>query len=148
MGNQNIIIEVLLGIVVVVGFLGASTAYDKLVGPGNLDVTVERINATHAAVSWTTDEPTYGYLRASVSYQCGTGGERIITNKINDSSFSRMHLVVAPIYTLNESRGNLAKGPGNESLKWYKVAVWGLGEERSDGYRKVIHNQTLSQTCQ
>jgi hypothetical protein len=70
MEKPSLVAGILLGVVVVVGFIGASTAYDKLVGPGNLDVTVERINATHAAVSWTTDKPTYGYLRASVSYQC------------------------------------------------------------------------------
>lgn len=52
---KTIVVGVVLGMVIVAGPIGALAAIDELNGPDAPDASVERINDTHAAVSWTTD---------------------------------------------------------------------------------------------
>lgn len=127
--------------------MGALTTVDKLNGVGNPNTTVERINNTHAAVTWTTEKPTHGVLKMSVSRQCGSAwGQRETFNKINDSSVTRTHLIIAPIYDLNKSQVNLTSVPGNGSLKSYQVATVTVGDMERVGTDIVKRN--LSQSCQ
>lgn len=105
---------------VVVGVLvttGATALLNELLGISTFDVTVERLNSTHAAISWTTEQPTHGYIKTYVSHQCGPAwGNRTTVNIINDSSLTRTHLIVAPIYDVNASV-NLTDIPGKGPLK-------------------------------
>jgi hypothetical protein len=126
------------------GIVGASVTVDKLQGPGTPDVSVERINATHAAVAWTTEKPTNGHLTIYVSRECGRGWGTSIMS-INDSSFTPTHLVVAPIYDLNKSQVNLSNVPGNGSLKQYQVDVSVFRD--SSGAGKTILKRNLTQAC-
>jgi hypothetical protein len=144
MQRTSIVVGVVIGVVVVVGIVGTSSAVDKLNGPGTPEVSVERINDTHAAVAWTTKKPTQGHLRMYVSRECGPGWGKSITS-INDSSFTRTHLVVAPIYDLNKSQVNLSRVPGNGSLKQYQVEVSVFRD--SSGASKTILKRNLTQAC-
>lgn len=140
----GIVLGVVLGVVVAAG---ASATIDSVQGIDTPDVTVERINSTHAAVTWTTEKPTHGYLTISVSRQCGPAwGQRTQINKINDSSLTRTHLITAPIYELHTTNVNLAAVPGNGPLKWYHVEAVTAGEGERVGTPIVSRN--LSQTCQ
>lgn len=152
MQRTSVVVGIILGVVVVVGLIGASAAYDKLSGPSMLDVTVERINSTHAAVAWTTAEPTHGYITTSVQYRCNASWLGI--NTVNDSSFTRTHLLVVPIYELNRSQMNetLATIPEDVAEQYqgmsprrYEVTVVALRD--GSGARKTIHSQTLGQAC-
>jgi hypothetical protein len=144
MDRTSVILGVIIGLLVVVVPMGASTAFDRLIAPGTPEVTVERINSTHAAVAWTTERPTQGYLRTRVSRECGRGWGKTIKT-INDSSFTRTHLVIASIYDLNTSQVALASVPGNGSLAQYSVVVFVMRD--ASGAGKVIMTRNLSQTC-
>lgn len=147
MQRASVGLGILIGAVVVGGIVGAGTAIDSLQGVGTPNTTVERINSTHAAITWTTEKPTHGYLKTSAARQCGPAwGQRKTVNKINDSSLTRTHLIVAPIYDLNKSQVNLTNIPGNGSLKSYQVAAVTVGETEEVGTSIVKRN--LSQTCQ
>lgn len=146
MQRMSVALGVIIGVVVVGGIVGAGTAIDSLQGIGTPNVTVERINSTHAAITWTTEKPTHGYLKASVARQCGPAwGERKAVNKINDSSLSRTHLIVAPIYNVNKSQINLTNVPGNGPLRWYQVSAVTVGDGEEVGTPIVKRN--LSQAC-
>lgn len=142
---------VIVGIVVA-GLTGASMAVDRVDGPNTLTVSVERINNTYAAVSWTTDEPTYGTLYTSTQHQCN--GSWIAINSVDDSSFSRTHLVIAPIYELNRSRIELTRMKQESSFKQYMKRPpvrWHVVVEASKngtGAQKTIIQRNLTQTCQ
>jgi hypothetical protein len=154
MKRKSLVVGIVIGIVVVVGGIGAATAFDRLVAPGTPEVTVERINDTHAAVIWTTDVPTHGHLSTSIQAQCD--GSWLTINSINDSSLSRTHHVIAPIYELNRSRiqPTLARFSENSSLHKYSwespvryevsVSVYRDGS----GAGKTIYSRTLNQSCQ
>lgn len=147
MNKLNFVLGILLGIVVVIGGIGASSAVDTLLGPTITDVTVERLNDTHAAIAWTTENPTHGYVDTYVSQHCGSGWWDGV-NSINDSEFTRTHLVVAPIYGLNTSQVNQSRVRGNGSLKKYQVEVsaWDKKESTAD-YRTIVE-RNISQACQ
>ena len=148
--NQIWKVSITLGIVIgiimgVAAAAGAASTINAVSGIGSPDVTVERINETHAAVSWTTDKPTSGYLKTEVSHQCGPAwGNRISTKRFNDTSVTRTHLVVAPIYDL-QSQVNQTTIGGETPLKWYQVKAVSVGEEEVVGTTVVSRN--LSQTC-
>jgi membrane-bound metal-dependent hydrolase YbcI (DUF457 family) len=146
--SKNLMSGIVIGIVVaMVVVVGASMTIDAIQGVGTPDVTVERINSTHAAVTWTTEKPTYGILTISVARQCGPAwGRRERINKINDSSLSRTHLIVESIYDLNESQVNLASVPGNGPLRWYQVSAISVGN-RERPYTTIVQ-RNLSQACQ
>jgi hypothetical protein len=131
-----------LGVVVTTG---TTAILNSLLGIGTFDVTVERINSTHAAISWTTEQPTHGYIKTYVSHQCGPAwGNRTTVNIINDSSVTRTHLIVAPIYDVNASV-NLTDVPGNGPVKWYRVEAVSAGDVERIGMSLV--NRNLSQAC-
>lgn len=147
MERISILLGIIIGVIVVSGgIIGAEAVTDELRGVGTPNVTVERINSTHAAITWTTKNPTHGYLKTSVARQCGPAwGKRKTINKINDSSFSRTHLIVASIYNLDKSEVNMGRIPGNGSLKWYQVeAVTATDTERVP---TAIVKRNLSQAC-
>lgn len=153
MERKSVVVGILIAGLVVAGFAGATTAIDRLNGPGSLEVGVERINDTHAAVSWTTEKPANGILTTYVQFRCS--GSWTAVNSINDSSFSRSHLVVAPIYDLNKSqvKATLADIPENVAKKYrgvppkqYKVTAEVY--EDGSGASKEIIQRNLSQTCQ
>lgn len=153
MQRKSLIVGIIVGVVVVAGLIGASEAYGTLSGPSTLEVTTERINTTHAAIGWTGGKPTNGHVKTSVQYRCN--GSWMTINTINDSSFSREHLVVAPIYELNKSqmKATLANIPENVAKKYrgvppkrYKVIV-DVVRDGSEA-RKTIHKRTLGQVCQ
>lgn len=154
MEKRSLILGMVIVGIVVAGVTGASMAIDKVDGPDALAVTVERINETHAAVSWTTDEPTYGTLYTYTQHRCN--GSWIAINSVNDSSFSRSHLVIAPVYELNESRieqtrmNLLKENPFKQSMKRpptrWKVGV--AAYKNGSGAGKTLIKHTLSQTCQ
>jgi hypothetical protein len=154
MEKRSLILGMVIVGVVVAGVSGASMVVDKLNGADSLAVTVERINDTYAAVSWTTDEPTYGTLYTSTQHRCN--GSFIAINSVNNSSFSRSHLVIAPIYELNESYINQTRrslqdeNPFKQSMKkpptGWKVAVEAY--KNGSGTGKTIIKRTLSQACQ
>lgn len=152
MGKRSLILGMVIVGVVVAGATGASMAVDKVDGPNALTVSVERINNTHAAVSWTTDEATHGTLYTSTQHQCN--GSWIAINSINASSFSRSHLVIAPIYELNRSRIELTRMKQENSFKQYMKRPpvrWHVGVEASKNgtaASKIIIQRNLSQTCQ
>jgi hypothetical protein len=147
MQRTSILLGILIGVGAVVGVVGASSVVDSLQGPEITDVTVDRLNDTHAAVAWSTEQPTRGYVDTLVSQHCppgwGTG-----VNTINDSSFTRTHLVIAPIYELNTSQVNLSKVRGNGSLKQYEVQVSVWNEEETTADYRTIVKRNLSQACQ
>ena len=130
MDKRSLIAGVVLTGVVVAGVVGASSVVDSLQGPEITDVTVERLNSTHAAVAWATKKPTYGYISTYVHRHCGPG---YAINTINDSTFTRTHLVIAPIYNLDRSRVNQSSVPGNKSLWKYEMSVSAWGEPRPEG---------------
>ena len=154
MERKSVILGVLITILLGVGLAGAATAVDKLNGPGALEVTVERINDTHAAVSWTTDEPTHGTLYTLTQHRCN--GSWVGINSVNDSTFSRTHLVIAPIYDLNKSRINQTRmnlseeNPFKQSMRKpptrWKVTVDAFKD--GSGASKEIIQRNLSQTCE
>ncbi len=154
MEKRSIIVGVFLALVVVAGLTGASMAIDKVNGPDALAVTVERVNDTYAAVSWTTDEPTYGTLHTYTQHRCN--GSWIAIKSVDDSAYSRSHLVIAPIYELNKSRINqtrmnlLEENPLKQEMKRpptrWKVGV--SAYKNGSGAGKTIITRTLSQTCQ
>lgn len=154
MNRKSFVAGIVIGAIVVLGGVGASAAYERLVAPGTPEVTVERINDTHAAIAWSTETPTYGILRTSIQAQCN--GLWLTINAINDSSLSRIHHVIAPIYELNTSRiqPTLAKFPENSSLHTYQWESPVRYKVSADVYRdgsgagKTIHNRTLNQSCQ
>lgn len=154
MEKRSLILGMVIVGLVVTGVAGASMAIDKIDGPDALAVTVERINDTYAAVSWTTDEPTYGTLYTYTQHRCN--GSWIAINSVNDSSFSRSHLVIAPIYDLNESQINQTRRnlPREASLKQYTKRPptrWKVGVsayKNGTGAGKTLIKHTLSQTCQ
>jgi hypothetical protein len=153
METRSVVLGVVLAVVVGAGFAGAATAFDTLVGPDPPEVSVERINESHAAVSWTTDRPTRGTLSTLTQHRCN--GSWVGVNTINDSSRSRTHLVIAPIYELNRShvnrtRASLADDSYSKQYmqtppKRYEVtvAVHGDGSAAS----KTIYRRTLARTC-
>lgn len=145
--KTSIALGIVIGIVVgVVAAAGAVSTINAVQGIDSPDVTVERINDTHAAVTWTTEKPTRGYLKTSVSSQCGPAWEsRTPVAKISDPSMTETHLVTAPIYNLNESQLNLPNVLGNESVKWYRVEAVAVGETETVGTSVVSRN--LSRTC-
>lgn len=98
----SLAVGIVIGVIVgVVAAAGAASTINAVSGIGSPEVTVERINETHAAVTWTTDKPTSGYLRTDVSHHCGPAwGRRIPAKRFNDSSVTRTHIVIAPIYDL------------------------------------------------
>lgn len=144
MERKSIIIGLIIGVVVVVAPMGAVASIDKLAGVGTPEVTTERINDTHAAITWSTEKPAHAYVTTSVSRQCGPGGTTI--NSINVSSIDRTHLIIAPIYDLNRARVNQSRVPGNGSLKWYEVNV--LVMRNGSGASETIIKRNLSQACQ
>jgi hypothetical protein len=153
MEKRSIILGMIIAVVVVAGLTGASTAIDKLNGPDTLEVAVERINDTHAAVSWTTEKPANGTLYTYTQHRCN--GSWIAVNSVDDT-FSRSHLVVAPIYELNRSRINQTRMNLSEEnpLKQYMrrpPTRWKVGvsvQKDGSGAGKEIIQRNLSQTCQ
>lgn len=146
---KSVIVGIAIAGIVVAGFVGVTTAIDKLNGIDTSDVTVERINETHAVVSWTTEEkPTRGSIRIAASREvngkCGRAwGE---TFKIfKDSSKSRTHLMIVPLYDIDLPHSNYTAVPGNGSLKWYEVRAVSMsdGETVFNDFQR--HN--LSQAC-
>lgn len=127
---RSLIVGIVIAGVVVAGAVGATSVWDSLQGPVITDVSVERLNDTHAAVAWATEKPTYGYISTDVHRHCGSGWG---INMINDSSFTQTHLVIAPIYELNRSRVNQSSVPGNKSLWMYHVTVSAWREPRPEG---------------
>lgn len=146
--SRNLVAGVFIGIVIAMAIVvGATATIDAVQGIDTPDVTVERINSTHAAVTWTTEKPTYGVLKTAVARQCGPAwGKREIINKINDSSLSRTHLIVASIYDLDKSQVNLASVPGNGPLRWYQVSAISVGD-RERPYTPIVQ-RNLTQACQ
>lgn len=141
----KIIIEgAIIGIAVVVGPMGALATVDKLNGVDTPDVTVERINNTHAAVTWLTEKPTHAYVTTSVSRQCGPGGTTIDT--INVSSLKRTHHIISPIHDSNKSQVNQTDIPGNRSPKYHEVGM--LVMRNRSGATTSIMKRNLSQSCQ
>jgi membrane-bound metal-dependent hydrolase YbcI (DUF457 family) len=139
----GIIIGIVLGAIVVTG---VPVTINAVQGVGTPDVTVERINSTHAAVTWTTEEPTHGYLTIAVSRQCGPAwGERTRIKTIKDSSLSRTHLIIAPMYGPNSSQVDLMTVSGNGPLKWYQVSAVTVGD--SERVPTPIVSRNLSRTC-
>lgn len=153
MEKRSIIFGMVVAVVVVAGLSGVSMAIDEVNGPDSLAVTVERLNETHAAVSWTTDEPTYGTLNTYTQHRCN--GSWIAINSVDDSSFSRSHLVIAPIYELNNSRitrtrmNLLEESPLKKYMKRpptrWKVGV--SAYKNGSGAGKEIVQRTLGQAC-
>lgn len=132
-----------IGVLVAVGVPATIHTFQ---GIGAAEVTVERINSTHAAVTWTTAEPTYGLLKTSVSRQCGPAwGSRTPIKILNDSSFTRTHLIIAPIYGLNESHVARTSVSGTGPIKWYQVTAVMVGDGEHIGVPIVSRN--LSQMC-
>ena len=153
MEMRSVVVGIVVAVVVGAGLTGAVTAFDKLVGPDPPEVNVERINESYAAVSWTTDRPTQGTLSTFTQHRCD--GSWVGVNTINDSSRSRTHLVVAPIYELNRSHVNRTRAslPNDSYSKQYMqatpkryevtVAVNGDGSAAS----KTVLERNLSRTC-
>ncbi|MFH5802136.1 DUF4184 family protein [Haladaptatus sp. CMAA 1911] len=138
----GIVIGVTVGVVAAAGAVSTINAVSGIRSP---EVTVERINESHAAVSWTTDKPTTGHLRIDVSHHCGPAwGQRIPAKRFNDSSVGKTHLVIAPIYDL-PSDVNRTIGAG-KPVKWYQVEAVSVGEREVVG--TTVINRNLSQTCQ
>ena len=121
MQRGRVVLGLLVAVGLIAGVAGVSHAIDALQGPEITDTTVKRINDTHAAIAWETDEPTYGYLETHHTTGCAQWGEKV--NTINDSAFSREHLVIAPIYGLNRSAANRPDGVTNRSLEQYTVQI-------------------------
>lgn len=130
MDNRSLIVGVVIAGVVVAGVVGASSVVDSIQGPEITDVSVERLNSTHAAVAWATEKPTYGYITTYVHRHCGSG---YAISTINDSTFGRVHTVIAPIYKLNRSLVNRSSVPGNKSLWKYEVSISAWREPRPEG---------------
>ncbi|WP_435077047.1 hypothetical protein [Halococcus sp. AFM35] len=153
METRSVVIGIVVAVVVGAGVAGVATAFDRLVGPDPPEVSVERINESHAAVSWTTDRPTRGTLSTLTQHRCN--GSWVGVNTINDSSRSRTHLVVAPIYELNRSHVNRTRAslPNDSYAKQYMqappkryevtVTVHGDGSAAS----KTVFKRTLSRAC-
>jgi hypothetical protein len=155
MDRKSVVVGLLIAGLAVTGFTGATTAIDTLNGPDTLAVDVERINETHAAVSWATEKPTHGTLTTFTQHRCN--GSWVGVKTINDSSFSRTHLVIAPIYALNTSqiqqtRQNVfaTNNPLTEYMKHppvrYKVSVH-VHRNSGSGATKEILQRPLTQTC-
>lgn len=157
MERVRVIVGLVIVILVIGGLIGAAFAIDARIDiepDRTAGVTVERINETHAAVAWTTEDPTYGDLHTAIRAQCNSGVWLEIKS-INDSSFSRRHLVVAPIYELNRSRiqptvANITYGPWKQqpwrSPVQYKVAV-NTYHDRSEGSNPLFI-RNIGQGCQ
>lgn len=147
MQKISLVLGVVIGIVVgMLAIIGVTSILNELLGISTFDVTIERINSTHAAVSWTTEQPTHGYIKTYVSHQCGPAfGKRVTINIINDSSFTRTHLIVAPIYDM-KANINVTDIPGTGSLKSYRVEAVSAGEIEKVGV-SILH-RNLSQMCQ
>jgi hypothetical protein len=145
--KPSIAVGIVIGIVVgMVVAAGAAATIDAVLGIGSPDVTVERINDTHAAVTWTTEQPTRGYLEISVSSQCGPAwGSRTTIGTISDPSVAETHLVTAPIYNLSESQLNPPNVPDNGSVGWYRVEAVAVGE--SEIVTAPVVSRNLSRTC-
>lgn len=158
MKRSRVIVGLVLVILVVGGLTGAALAFDdlsRLATQHRTEVTVERINETHAAVAWTTEFPTYGYLNTSIQARCG--GAWLQIKSINDSSHSRRHRVVAPIYDLNRSRiqptvASGVDGPWKQqpwhSPVQYKVTVNTYEDRDPSETPKTFFTGTISQSCQ
>ncbi|WP_185715515.1 hypothetical protein [Halocatena pleomorpha] len=144
--KTSVAVGVVIGVVVgAAGIAGTAATIDMVSGIGSPDVTVERVNDTHAAVTWTTEKPTRGHLTTSVSHQCGPAWGNLTTvNRINDSSVTRSHLVIAPIYDL-QSQANLTNVSGETSPKWYQVTAIAVRDSEMVGTSVV--SQNLSETC-
>ncbi len=150
---KTIVVGVVLGMVIVAGPIGTLAAIDELNGPDAPDASVERVNDTHAAVSWTTEEPGYGHLETYVQPECNSSWIGVDT--INDSSFDRMHHVVAPIYELNETTTNRTLTNLSEdhdfeydggSPKRFKVVASVYTD--GSGASETVLQRNLSGTCQ
>ena len=87
MERRSVILGVLITILVGAGLAGAATVVDKLNGLDSLEVTVEQINDTHTAISWTVDRPTTGTLSTYIQHQCNRSWVAI--NAINDSTVAQ-----------------------------------------------------------
>lgn len=144
--KTTLVVGIVVGVVAgAVGAAGTAALIDTVSGISSPDVTFERVNDTHAAVTWTTEKPTRGYLITSVSHQCGPAwGNRTTVNRINDSSVTRTHLVIAPIYDL-QSQANRTNVSGETSLKWYQVTAMAVGDSETIGTSVVSRN--LSGSC-
>lgn len=146
MQRTDLLLGVLLGVALVGVAIGAASAIDKLQGPEITDVTVERLNDTHAAVAWTTENPTYGRVHTLVSRHCPPGWGSGV-NTVEDSAFKRAHVVVAPIYDVNKSRMNLSNVRGHGALKQYEVKVAAWDREETTADFQTIVKRNLSQAC-
>lgn len=140
----GIAVGILIAVTVVIAGAGTLTAMETLQGTAPPDVTTERINDTHAAVSWTTDEPTRGYIRVVASTNCDSAWGTVVT-EINDSSVTRTHLIVAPVYDLHASQGPLSTTGNDGSYKWYAVKAVTGGETEEVG--TTITRRSLSPAC-
>lgn len=144
-------VTLVLGVVVgmVAGIVlaaGAASTINAVSGIGSPDVTVESVNDTHAAVTWTTEKPTSGYLRISIADQCGpVWVNSTQVNRINDSSVTRTHLVTAPIYDL-QSQMNQTNILSEEIVKWYQVEA--VAVRNGEVVGTPVMNRNLSQACQ
>lgn len=152
MDLKSVIVGVILGVVLVAGPLGAMAAIDESNSVDTPDLTVERLNNTHASVAWATEEPARGHLETFVQPECGSSW--IGVNDIN-ASFGRIHTVVAPIYKLNRTQTNRTLTNlsdedwfeyDGEPPKRFKVvaAVYKGGS----GASKTVLTRNLSSSCQ
>lgn len=71
-------------------------------------------------MSWTTETPVNGTLYTSI--QPGCNEPSLSVNRVNSSTASRTHLVIAPIYQLNQSHVNqtLASLPNDSPFTQYR----------------------------
>lgn len=144
--KTTLVVGIVIGMVAgAVGAVGTAATINTMMGLSSPDVTVERVNDTHAAVTWTTEKPARGYLETSVSPHCGPAwGNSTTVNRINDSSVTRTHLVIAPIYDL-QSQANLTNASGDRSPKWYQVIAVSARDSELVGTSVVSRN--LSESC-
>lgn len=152
MKTKNMVIGVVIGVLLIVGPLGAQAGVDKLNGPDTPEVSIERLNSTHAAVAWTAEEPADGRLVTYVQPACDSSW--VAVNAVNDSSEQRMHHVAAPIYDLNETETNrtLSNLSGEyefeyegEQPKRFKVVA--SVQNGGSGARQTIVHRNLSHSC-
>lgn len=154
MDRRSVLVGMVIAGVVIAGIAGVGTAIDKLNGPGTPEVTVERINDTHAAVSWTTETPANGTLYTFIQPRCNESWLSVA--RVNGSTLSRTHLVVAPIYTLNRSDVNqtFANLSNDSSFTQYRgtqpvrykvnAEVWKDGSVAG----KTIYTKNITDNCQ
>lgn len=123
-----------IALVFVAGAIGAVMAYDELTGPTVTDVSLTRINDSHAAVAWTSEQPTNGTIEVSVRPETGGG---TIDTVATDSERTRTHLVVVPIYDWNRSKVQQMGLDSGGTIRAFDLRVR-VTDDGSDPYYESI----------